>query len=477
MAFFRIALSCLALTVASAGNAQETFPKPKELGTKIERKPFVRIPVRSCVTRIHFSPDRNETWCLAGWSGVRRGDARGRALVFDKKRNNWANLPSPTDPAVFHDVAFSANGKSTWIAMSSDEDRSLRVRKRAVESEWHSMDNMPADYSVVEKFWHSPNSKELWMYTSDCGLIRLDLGKDKPIQYVKSDFRQFEKVPHRTLNEDYVADLVFTSDSKYAICAASGGGDYGLTKINLSNDVSKPFPVNDAIDFEKLVMAPNDKHVWCVGNNSYLWCFDIESETWIHKCSSHDDMPLSMIDTLVCSPDSRHIWISGTEGIACYSLHKKTWTNYSNPDWYSDHALPAIATVPLVVTSNGRHIISGKGSGVALFDVDGGLVATIESDEPTNRSSCTHIVPIPNTPNFLCSLEFDSGRGGLYLLKTGTRNLKRLFTLNAPATALAISHSNNTWLAMPGFIYELDWKNQKLIQKHSLSVDAAQDVK
>ena len=308
-------------------------------------------------------------------------------------------------------------------------------------------------------------------------MIRLDLGKNRSIQYVQSDFRQFEKIPHRTLNEDYVDDLVFTSDSKYAICAASGGGEYGITKINLSTDVSKAFPVTSANDFGKMVVAPNDKHVWCVANNSYLWCFDIETETWIHKCSSNDDMPLSIIDSLVCSPDSRHIWISSTEGVACYSRDKKTWTSYTKQEWYSDHTIPEIATVPLIVTPNGRNIISGHGFGVALFDVDGGLVARIKSDEPTNRSSCTQIVAIPNTPDFLCTLEFGSGRGGLYLLKTETRSLKRLFTLRAPATALAISPSNKTWLGMPGFVYELDWKHQQTVREHSLRNEPVRNVK
>ena len=464
-----VSLLLLVTIATSVGSAQETDHEIQKLGTKIERQPRVRFPFRNCVTRFDFSPDGAETWCLAGWSGVRRGDDRGRALVFHQKRKSWVDMPSLTDPAVFHDVAFSGDGKTTWIAMSSDNDRRLRVRQRETGSKvWQTLDRMPEYYSVVEKFWLSPNARELWMYTSDCGLIRSVQGTDKLIQYVQSDFRQFDGIPHSTLNEDYVSDLVFTSNSRYAICAASGGGDYGIAKIDLANDESKNFPVSDAIDFEQLVMAPNNKHVWCIGNNSYLWCFDIESETWIHKCSSHDDMPLSMIDSLVCSPDSQHIWISGSEGVACYSLDSTKWTAFTTENWYSSHTIPEISTVPLATAKNGRNVIASHATGLALLDIDGDLIATIESDEPTIRSSCSQIVAIPNSQDFLCALESGSGRGGLYLLKTKTRSLTKLFELNAPATALAISPSNHAWVAMPGVIYELELTNQRIVQRHSI---------
>lgn len=474
----RCLLFMLVNITAVVGAAQETGREPQELGTKIERRPFVKIPIRHCVTQFRFSKDETETWCMAGWSGVRRGDDRGRALVYDRHSKSWMDMPLPTDPAVFHDVAFSGDGKTTWIAMSSDDDRGLRVRQRKTGStEWHALDHMPEHYSVVEKFWLSPDARELWMYTSGCGLIRSVQGTDKIIQYVQSDVRQFDQIRHATLIADYVYDLVFTSDSRYAICAAMGGDDYGITKIDLDSDKSKDFPVSDAIHFEQLVIAPNNKHVWCIGNNSYLWCFDIESETWIHKCSSHDGMPLASIDSLICSPDSRHVWISGYEGVACYSLDQARWRAFTTETFHSGHAIPEISSVPLGLAASGHYVIASHATGLAFFDIAGDCVTSIESNEPNTPSSCTQLVAIPNSQNYLCALEFDSGHGGLYLLETKTRSLKKLFALNAPVTAMAISPSIRAWVAMPGIIYELDCTEQRIIQEHAVTDESTNSSK
>ncbi len=348
-------IACFAGETGTVGLPAQAFVSAESLGEPFKRTPFERFPEGKCVSQFRFNPDGTEVWCLAGSPIVRRGDSRGRALVFNQTAETWSFLPAVANPAVFHDVAFSGDGKTTWIAMSSDEDRGLRVRQRNAETEeWQNPDRMPPDYTVVERFWLSPNGRELWMDASGCGLIRQELASDRQIQYVQSDFRQFDNTPHGALIEDYVQDLVFTADSKHAVCAAAGGGNQGITSIDLVTNEAKNFPVVDASHFEQLVMAPNDQHVWCIGNNSYLWCFDVKAETWAHQCSSHDGMPMDRMDGLVCSRDSRRIWISGDEGIASYSLDTKQWTRFTGQDWFCDSAIPEELVAPLMKTRDGR---------------------------------------------------------------------------------------------------------------------------
>ncbi len=462
----RILLVSIQATVilVSSTDAQKDRNQTVSLGTEFVRQPFVALPYRDLVMRFEFSPDGAETWCLCGRLETRRGVNRGRAIVFQQKNKSWRQIPLTKDHAVFHDVMFSANGKTTWIAMSSDDDRGLRIRERKTgSSKWSNLrKRMPKDYSVVEKFWQTPNGRELWLYASDAGVIRWNRQTDRLTQYVQTKVRQIDGIPHATLIEDYVNDLVFTSDSRYAVCAATGGGDHGITKIDLASGKSMNFPVTDASEFERLVMTPDNKHVWCIGD-SYLWCFDLKSESWIHKLS-HDQMPISWIDSLIYSPISNHIWISGFEGTARYSLTLKKWIGYTSKNWQSRHKIPEIATAPLVATVDGKNIIASHSSGVALFSADGEKCEIIKSDNPNSHSSCTHIVPIPKSSDFLCTLEFESGVGGLYRLKTKTRSLEKLFELKAPATALRISSKNRAWIAMPGNIYELDF-----VAKHKIS--------
>ncbi len=448
--------------------AQEADSKVITLGTRFERKPWVRLPWREIVSRFEFSPDGAETWCLAG-SGV----SRGRAIVFHRKKQAWENIPSRNDPGVFCDVAVSPDGKTTWIAVSSDDDQTQRVRQRGTGTkEWLQLSKPMPDHGV-ENFWLSPNGHELWMNTVGCGLTRLSLRDHTLLQYVQSEFRQFNGIRQGTLVEDYVHDLVFTSDGKFAICAASGGGDYGITKIELATGKSTNFPVTDAIDFEHLVVSLDNKSVWCIGNNSFLWCFDIESEKWTHKLSSDKDMPISSIDSLVCTRDSNHVWIAGAEGIACYGTGSKKWIGFTTDEWSSDHVIPEFQTVPLLITSDGKYVIAGHATGLALFESDGGQYSTIESDNQKKQSYCSEIVPIPNSTNFLCALEYESGHGGgVFLLDMQTRSLDRLFGVKTPVTALDFSPSNSAWIALPGVVYEIDVSKRSVLRRHTTQTKA-----
>ena len=438
-----------------------------------ERTRGQSLHFRNIVMRFEFSPDGNETWCVAGWSGVRRGDDRGRAVIFENKNGTWENLPSPDDAAVFHDVAFSKDGKTTWIAMSSDDDRQMRVRQRPTNSkQWNAFStNMPNDYNIVERFWLTPNGRELWMYTSDCGLTRVKRGSDTVSQYVQSDFRQFDNIQHHTLVEDYVTDLVFTSDSQTAVCAARGGGIYGITKIKLSDGKSTNFPVTDAIDFERLVMSPDDETVWCIGSNDFLWAFDIETETWTHKCSSDDEMPLSMIDRMACSRDGKFVWIAGHEGVACYSTQEKTWKGYTGDDWYMQYDMSEVSRSPLFISSDSKWVLTGHNKGLALHDVSGRTFSIIETGV-TSRCCCSHIVPVPNADTFICAIEHDRG-GGLYLFDSNDKSLRKQFLLKQPVTSMTFSPQSRLWAAIPGTVYELSVDTNTVVRQHGFATKPA----
>ena len=473
-------LVCLNFGVVFSGkaSAEDAAGGIQTLGPEFKRRPFQNFPSRECVTRFAFSPDGSETWCLAGSFLVRRGEERGRALVFHQKANTWENIPAVEDPAVFHDVAFSPDGETTWIAMSSDSDRSLRVRERnSGNTDWKPFSiRMPCDYSVVENFWLSPDTHELWMYTSDCGLVRADLSRKAVTQYVQSDVRQFANIPHFSLVEDYVQDLVFALDSTVAICAASGGGEQGITKIELRTGNSKDFPVKDTTDIERLVVSPDGKSVWCIFNNSDLRCFDIQSETWSHKCSSMDGMPLETIDTAVCSQNGKYLWISGSGGIAVYSIENKNWIGFTSDEWQSGFVISEITQVPLAITSDGKSAICGNTSGLGLFDIDGRQVSVIRPTKPSKGLQCSKILPIPRSPDFLCAMEGESG-GGIYLLDARRRTLECVFAMKSPVTAMAFSPSNTVWIAAPGLVIETDFLKKRAIHKHEVNRESINATK
>lgn len=467
------------LQVVFSGNASAQDVRViQSLGTEFKRKAFQNFPSRECVTRFAFSPDGDEAWCLAGAFGVRRGEERGRAFVFHQKAKSWENIPATEDPAVFNDVAFSADGKTTWIAMSSDRDPNLRVRERRFgTNDWKPFSiRMPAYYSVVENFWLSPNGHELWMYASDCGLVRANLSRNTVTQYVQSDVRQFGNIPHFSLIEDYVVDFLFALDSTVAICAATGGGKQGITKIELRTGNSKDFPAEEATGISHLVMSPDGKSVWCIFENSDLRCFDIVSETWSHHCSSKDGMPIETVDTLVCSPNGKYLWISGSEGLAQYSIETKKWIGFTAEEWRSQFLIPEIARAPLAITSDGKSVICGHTAGLALFDIDGNKDSIIQPAIPSKRVQISMILPIPKTTDFLCAMEFESG-GGIFLLDVKSRSLKCIFTVKSAVTAVAFSPSNNLWIATPGFVYETDFLRKCVIHERELNDESADTKK
>lgn len=410
--------------------AEETAGEPPALGNRFVRAPWKPFSYGDCVRRFEFSPRGEEVWCIAGHSVM--GPERCRAFIYSVPARQWQTLPAAGDRAALRDVAFSRDGKTTWLSLYTERHPQSHLRQRETGAkDWRPFAvSVPEFLTNADRWWSTPNGRELWLNTAGAGLTRVKLQPAGLIQYVRSKVRRVSGVRHETLVEDYAADLVFTADSQFAICAASGGGNYGITKIDLVSDRARNFPVEDAIDFERLVMSPDNKRVWCVGNNSFLWCFDIGAEAWTHRCSSDDGMPIESIRSLVCSPDSRQVWIASDFGIGCYSTETKLWTGFTAEAWQADFAIPEIQEAALALTADGRQVVAGHAQGVAVFAIDGAEHFTLKSDLTKGPTSCSQIVPIPKTNQLLCALEYESGQGALYLLSPQARTLERLVALN-----------------------------------------------
>lgn len=440
------------------------------LGAHFERKPWVRLPMEIIVPRILISPDGSEVWCIAGECGVLRGPSRARAFVFDTRTQKWECIPSVERNAVFHDVAFSQDGKTTWISMSSDGDKSLRTFRRQSGSssgEWTDISpTFPGDSEIVERFWILPNGTELWASLFSWGLVRADLNRGSLMYFVESECGRNPDEPYGSLIADYVQDIAFTSNSQTAICAASGGDVYGITKIRLSTNETTHFRVTDAITFERLVVSPNDQFAWCIGNHSYLWCLSIESEQWAHKLSVDDGMPIDVIDSLVCAPNSQSVWIAGSEGVAEYALNSRTFASFVGESWKSIYAIPEVQRTPLVLSADGKYVVAGHSHGMALFDVGSGRSAIIASPDSRVATSCSAVQQIGVSPDFLCVLEDDKGVGGLFLLNMEKRHLIKLFETTAPTTALSCSSNRIAWISFPGLVYQIDVDQKAVMQTY-----------
>ena len=472
---------------ARAAFAQETDKRPRSVptlgnergdlyGDTFGKHTGERPHIRNWVMRIEFSPHSREVWCLAGYSGVRRGKDRGRAIIFSRDSGTWENVPEPDGASVFHDVAFSDDG-TTWISMSSDDDRALRIlERRRPAKEWKAFSvAMPRYYSVVERLWQTPNGRELWLYASDCGLIRVERSHDAVSQYVHSEVRRFDGIPHFPLIDDYVEDLVFTLDSGTAICAASGGGPNGITTIDLSSGKSKNYRVPDSvtIPIERLILSPDNRTVWCIGNYSYLWAFDIEAESWTHECViTRDEMPTPYFDSLALSHDGEYVWIANNSGVACYSVAERQWIMLSDEEWYQACIFEEVSRSVIEISPDSRWVITGHARGVAIHEIDGSEYTVIETPglKSTSRSCCSHILRIPGSDDFVVALEYDGG-GGIYVFDGRTRRLHKRFALNQPITTMAFSDPESLWVAVVGTIYELDLATCSIEREHSFALD------
>jgi dipeptidyl aminopeptidase/acylaminoacyl peptidase len=211
------------------------------------------------VTRFVFAPDGSEVWCVQEDGG----GSRQPAAVLYPKEKHWEEIPAPRTGRTFHDVVFSKDGETTWLAIRPDDqgNRGLLERTR-YDRRWVPIRaKMPEHYSSITKLWLSPKGDELWLNNDGSGVLRVKLATGGVSQYVKSDFRRDRVEKHYLLVEDYAQDLAFTSDGKYVVCSARGGGNYGISLIDLRTGQSHSFLTEHEV--RAMTVSPDGRTVLC----------------------------------------------------------------------------------------------------------------------------------------------------------------------------------------------------------------------
>ena len=404
------------------------------------------------VERFVFAPGGEEVRCLT----KDKSGFETPAAVLHVAERRWEQMPDARQGDKYcklFDVAFSPDGKTVWMSAYEGNPGKPVLRQRITGSQkWKTFSAaMPTGYNQIEKFYPTPKGDELWLTDSGCGVLRVKLASGKVSQYVQSDFRECEGVEHGTLVEDYVQDLVFTPDGKTAFCAATGGGNSGITRIDLVSGVSQNFPVKNSSGIEKLVLATDNQAVWCIFNNSALWAFDIQSQRWTHKCSTRRKMPLEVFRSLVTSRDGQFVWIANEGGLGLYSLSREHWKAFVGQEWLNETASP-----PLCLVADGKTVLCGHDRGVALMAVDGSSCEVLLPESGAESCTVHQIVAIPKTDDFVCAISYP-GVDALYRLDVQNRRLRKLKDLPAhPSTALAFAPDGHLWGALPGHIFCVD---------------------
>lgn len=402
-------------------------------------------PIVHRVSRFAFAPDGSEVWCLM----VDEGGFPMPPAVLLPRQNRWEVVPDPRTSGWFFCMAFSKDGKTVWLSRrQGDKEHPELVQRKPGNTRWKPFAaRMPKEYSTIERLWVSPKGDELWMASGGSGLLRVKLASGEVTQYVKSDFRRHDVATHYTLAEDNVHDLVFAARGRIAVCSAGGGGNEGITRIDLETGKATNYPVPNR-SIEKLVRSPDDRTVWCIFNNSLLWAFDVQTACWSHKCSIEQGMPVDYIRTLVVSPDGAFVWVRGPDGVAAYSVRDKSWKSFLGDQWGCD-----TLDTPLRVTSDGKHVICGHRQGIAFLKIDGSDYSVLSPGAGIKECLISHIVPIPGTADFVCSVSHPRA-GGLYYVDVGHRSLRKLKDMKDSAvSAMAIGPDGFLWGAVPGRIF------------------------
>jgi hypothetical protein len=247
-------------------------------GKVLARTGRTACPIAEKVARFVFSPDCGEVWCIqqdnGGWQST--------AAVLYPKLKTWEEVPDPRMERRINDVAFSLDGNTTWLSITPDANsRGLLERTRA-DRQWKPA-RLPMweHYSEIKRLWLSPNGQELWLNEDyGCGLFRIKLAGKQVSQYVKSDVRQEKVEKHHALFGDVVKDLIFTPDSRYAVCSASDSGKDGLTLIDLKTGEPESFPIDGDVD--SIFLSVYFRTVVCnVQGHSEFMYFDIETRKWV----------------------------------------------------------------------------------------------------------------------------------------------------------------------------------------------------
>ncbi len=234
-------------------------------------------PIAYKVTDLLFNPDGSEVWCMMK-------DSHGfqqPAVVLHPESGKWEEIPDPQSGRGFNQVLFSEDGKTSWLLLDNYPDSPI-LERTAQNKQWRPINTKMPEYYLAEKAWLSPDEKELWVDNVGCGLLRVIRDTDEVTQYTNEDFRQIKGVAHFTLVGDYVNDLVFTYDGKYAICSAAGGDNNGITIIDRETGQSINYPTEWDVDELHL---EDDGKTLCFRSGYAMSpkVFDIETRKWLDE--------------------------------------------------------------------------------------------------------------------------------------------------------------------------------------------------
>ncbi|MCK4625891.1 MAG: hypothetical protein KAV00_11315 [Phycisphaerae bacterium] len=236
-------------------------------------------PITYEVKRFVFAPDGSEVWCLMEDDG---GFSKSAAVLYPSEKR-WEEIPDPRTERTIKDVTFSKDGKTIWLSVSRDEKEPLGLLERTKENpKWVPIRaKMPEYYGEIDRFYLTPSGEELWMGSWGSGLLRLKLASGKVSKYAKID-PKWGTTADFPLTGDYIRDLVFTADGKYAVCSAGGGNENGISLIDLTSGKTTCYPTKG--ETKKLFVASDQKTVTCLSDNpDDPKVFDLEARRWVKK--------------------------------------------------------------------------------------------------------------------------------------------------------------------------------------------------
>lgn len=403
-------------------------------------------PIDHRVSGFEFAPDGSEVWCLMQNES---GFGMPAAVLFPRQ-DRWELAPDPKDSGRFFCMKFASNGKTVWLSRRlRDEQDGKVVQRRPGEFEWKPLNvQMPEYWPTVEMITESPNGDELWMSTSGSGLFRAKLTTGEVTQYVQNLFTREEGIKYKTLVGDFVHDLVFTANGEIAVCSAGGGGEGGITVIDLPTGAATNYETeHDWIN--KLVISPDNRTVWCVVPDKALLGFDLQTKTWSHKFAAKVDLPVEDLETVGCSLDGAYVWAQGRDGVAVYSVAQDSWKSFVGDDWSNyEHIFR--------ITSDGKHLICSHKEGIAFVNIDGSGFVDLSPGVSHKHSYVTYLEPIPGTADFVC-VQFHPHACGLYYVDTNRRSMRKLKGMrDQKVTAMAIAPDGFLWVSTPGQVICLD---------------------
>jgi len=407
-------------------------------------------PVTANVRRFIMAPDGSEIWCVQDEGG---GHNRS-AAVFRFRAGQWLEVPPAGSGREFKDVLFSPDGKRCWLSTYNRQSHRYELLQRSdTNLPWEPLHaKLPEYYGWAERFWLRPNGDELWV-DSRPGLLRIKLASGAVSQYGSAENPREGIAERHDLVASYVNDLVFTPDGRYALCAATGGGEDGLSLIDLVSGKSRSFA--EPRHLWKMELSADGNTAWCFVYDGRLWAFDVRKGNWSLKLNLPANTSFDTIDSLAVSADGKTIWARSKIEMIRYGVADEKWSKFEGENWWTHVHDPA----PLALSGEGNTVICGHKNGIALLSMDGKLERVLQGRSAETFYNLTNILAIPRSQDFLCVLTAGTERyanaGELYRLDFKAGELHRLVELTGHVTAMAMGHDGLAWIALPGAVIRI----------------------